>query len=121
VQRYHFALKTFEEGNRSVYKNEKEAFVGLKNHDGMVRCLADYGHHEMQRSSGQAAVSRTTYNILLEYGDCDLDEFFADRLPPIFETEVEGFWKALFEVADAVEGIHNLNVCAGGMTQEYYG
>jgi hypothetical protein len=123
-------LKTFEEANRAVYVNEKEAFIGLKDHDGMVLYLADYGHKEMQTASsrpeiattGRAQdVTRTTYNILLEYGDCDLDEFFAERLPPVFDTEVEGFWKALFEVADAVEGIHNLSICTDGMKQEYHG
>jgi hypothetical protein len=123
-------LKTFEEGNRIVYINEKEAFYGLRYHDGMIRYLADYGHKEIQRASTgpeivvaerAGDVTRTTYNILLEFGDCDLDEFFAERLPPVFETEVEGFWRALFEVADAVEGIHNLNICTDGMTQEYHG
>ena len=96
----------------------------------MVRYLTEYGHKEIQRApswSGTVApgsvqnVTKTTYNILLEYGDCDLDEFFAERLPPVFDTEVEAFWEDLFEIADAVEGIHNLEVSTDGMRQNFYG
>lgn len=85
----------------------------------MVRCLADYEHQEIRRSPSLAETVATTYNILLEYGDEDLDEYFARLLPPVFQTEVEGFWKGLFEVADAVEGIHNLKTDMDG--EEYHG
>lgn len=96
----------------------------------MVRYLTEYGHKEIQRAPGGSGtvepgsvqnVTKTTYNILLEYGDCDLDEFFAERLPPVLDTEVEAFWQDLFEIADAVEGIHNLEVCTDGMRQKFYG
>jgi hypothetical protein len=96
----------------------------------MVRYLADYGHKEVHQDSNHSEpssaghsgrVTRATYNILLEFGDYDLDEFFAERLPPVFETEVEWFWKALFEIADAVEGIHNLDICTDGTRQQYHG
>ena len=110
--------------------NERDAFHGLRNHEGMVRYLADYGHKEIRRpqNSTEAGIIgereetiKTTYNILLEYGESDLDEFFAARLPPVLETEVEAFWKALFEVADAIEGIHNLKTSTDGVVQEYHG
>ncbi|KAI9776787.1 MAG: hypothetical protein M1816_005081 [Peltula sp. TS41687] len=128
--RYQFALKTFQDGNRSLYTNEKEAFHALRDHKGMVQYLADYGHKETRlppnasgtsTTEGEHEITKTTYNILLEFGDMDLDEFFAERLPPVLQTEVEAFWKALFEVADAVESIHNLITCTGGVVQEYHG
>lgn len=96
----------------------------------MVQYLGHYEHEEIQLPSHapetvvtakEEEVTRTTYNILLEYGDMDLDEFFAERLPPVLQTEVEAFWKDLFEVADAVERIHNLEDRTGGVVQEYYG
>jgi hypothetical protein len=63
----------------------------------------------------------TTYNILLEYGEFDLDEFFAERLPPVLQTELEEFWRDLFEVADVVNGIHNLEVRSFGEIRRFYG
>ena len=66
-------------------------------------------------------MTRMTYNILLEYGEFDLDEFFAGILPPVLQTELEAFWIELFEVADAVEGIHNLAVPTAGVVRHFYG
>jgi hypothetical protein len=114
-------LKTFEKSNKAIYINEKEAFTGLRDHDGMIRYLADYKHEELNRHSDEGPVTKTTYNILLEYGDYDLDEFFGERLPPVFDTEVEAFWRGLFEIADAVEGVHNLHICTGATSQDYHG
>jgi hypothetical protein len=69
----------------------------------------------------QKDVLKNTYNILLEYCDWDLDEFFFERLPPPLEKEIEAFWMALFEVAEAVEGIHNLKAETGEGFEEYRG
>jgi hypothetical protein len=88
----------------------------------MVRYLTNYKHEELHpRSDYTGPVTKTTYNILLEFGDYDLDEFFGERLPPVFDTEVEAFWNGLFEIADAVEGIHNLRISTGRTSQEYHG
>ena len=46
---------------------------------------------------------------------CHLDERFAAILQPVLQTEVEGFWKDLFEVADAVKGIHRFENRRGGV------
>jgi len=96
----------------------------------MVRYVADYQHKEPYLDSNYPGIvsvgqrrpaTKSTYNILLEFGDYDLDEFFGERLPPVFDPEVERFWKGLFEVAHTVEGIHNLHICAGGTNHEYHG
>ena len=114
----------------SLFQNEKNAFLGLRKQKNMVQYLADYSHKEMKSSPESAgfgqqergkAVTTTTHNILLEYGELDLEEFFTRRLPPIHQFEVEEFWKALFEVADALEGVHNLETDAEGGTQLYHG
>jgi hypothetical protein len=97
-----------------------------------VRYLGDYEHPEITTFSTRQQLEigaaeelqdscKTTQNILLEYGEFDLDKFFAEQLPPVLENEIKYFWMALFEVADAVNGIHNLTITTDGMTREYHG
>ena len=79
----------------------------------MVKYLGHYGHKKVKEAPGPLYDAGekeevTTYNILLEYAEFDLAEYFAQRLPPVLQTEIEAFWKALFEVSDALEYIHNL-------------
>ena len=128
IQRYEFALKSFREGNKHVYDNEKNAFMALKCNEGMVKYLGDYGHPEAQPGNTNTNSSQdendkawiSTHNILLQYGEYDLDEYFSQRWPPVFPTEIETFWKSLFEVADAVNGIHNLHN-KDGVIKEFHG
>jgi hypothetical protein len=49
-------------------------------------------------------------NILLEYGSYDLESWFGHVTPPMLPKEILSFWKALFEVADAVSGIHEFKI-----------
>lgn len=66
----------------------------------------------------------TTYNILLEYGEFDLDEFFGEqhRQPPILGSEIVSFWKSFFKVADAISTLHNLTIqTEDGRTKGYNG
>ncbi|MCJ1308075.1 hypothetical protein MMC25_001726 [Agyrium rufum] len=126
--RYTFALKSFHEGNKHIYDKEVEAFAALKYNDGIVKYLGDYGHprfcqpetNEGLHAGNNGRETFGTHNILLEYGDYDLDEYFAQRLPPVVRTGIEDFWRSLFEVADAIEGIHNLNNNDGAV-QHFYG
>ena len=85
----------------------------------MIRYLGDYSHQEIRHVSEE--ITETTHNILLEYGELDLDEYFIERLPPVLQTEIETFWKALFEVADAVEAIHNLETSTDVQVRKYHG
>ncbi|KAL8784971.1 MAG: hypothetical protein Q9213_003632 [Squamulea squamosa] len=129
--RYEFALKSFEDGSMEIYKNERRAFDALRKHNGMVRFLADYTHAEKRHEGIQGRpkvlgnqddpVTRNTFNLLLEFGEFDLDEFFAQRLPPVLQAETDQFWRALFEVADALDGIHNLRVDIHGFIRELHG
>ena len=113
--------------NKSLYENETEAFLGLKQHQGMIRCLANYtyshDHPARQRAATAPAAKQetTTYNILLEYGEMDLGDYFKEVLPPVLRSEIEAFWRSLFAIADAVRGIHNLKVRNAEQTEEYYG
>ena len=128
TQRYVFAVKCFEEGNSKIYENEKNAFIALRHNKGMVKYLGNYGHQELRQATSSMESNGhkkeeslvITHNILLEYGDYDLDEHFAQRLPPVFRKEIETFWKSLAEVADAVNGVHNL-AAKDGIVQKYRG
>jgi hypothetical protein len=98
----------------------------------MVQFLTEFELKEVQglqkTSSGIASVTedtqiklKSTYNILLEFGECDLEEYFAQRLPPVFEQEIGAFWKGLFAVADALDCIHNLKDDSSGVVEEFHG
>lgn len=100
------------------------AFLGLKQHEGMVRWLANYKKtHDPQVAvaAGPSKQETTTYNILLEYGEMDLRVYFEEVLPPVLQSEIEAFWRSLFAIADAVKGIHNLKVRNAEQVEEYYG
>lgn len=105
----------------SLYENEKKAFDALQNHNGMVRCLADYTHVEKMAGPQEGSITTNTFNLLLEFGEFDLDEFFAQRLPPVFQGETEEFWRALLDVAEALDGIHNLEMDTHGTVQQFQG
>ena len=131
--RYEFALKTFKEGNRGLYNNEEAAYRALTKHDGMVhdgmvRWLGAYSHEGPCGSSNTSSQESTqesgttTHNLLLEFGQTDLEILFYEKLPPILPKEVEDFWASFFEVADAVYSIHYINIGTGTpWEQDFHG
>lgn len=72
----------------------------------MVQFLGEY---EIDERLEDGTVART-YNLLLEYGEEDLEEFFAStrNYPPILNTETIQFWESLANVANALHSMHNL-------------
>ena len=66
----------------------------------MVKCLADY---RVSNVNGEFS----SYNLLLEYGEKDLDVYFAQTRPPLLKQEIGSFWKELRDVVNALEAIHN--------------
>lgn len=106
-----------------------KALRGLKDHEGMVRWLADYTKTQPPSNepelhtvgSSQSKPNKTTYNILLEFGEMDLGGYFVQIEPPVRPSDIAAFWQSVFGVADAVKGIHNLRVHNAGITTEYYG
>jgi hypothetical protein len=87
----------------------------------MVQYLGEYTHASHQVLGTRVESLDKTFNILLEYGDLDLDEYFLERLPPVFPTEIMRFWKDLFEVSEAIKGVHNLKHGKGEFAEDYYG
>jgi hypothetical protein len=122
-----FALKTYKEENENLYENETDAFRGLEKNKGLIRRLFDYSHMELtsgHQGSNEAEDEidgKMTYNIVLEYGECDLQEYFEQHIPPILEDDQLSFWSDLFLVADAVKDIHEFERSSGGRTERYFG
>lgn len=72
--------------------------------EGMVQYLDHftYDTHEDPQSR--------TFNLLLEYGEQDLDEFFFQDRPPCLTLEIHQFWSDLLEIAKALARVHNLQL-----------
>ncbi|KAI1386093.1 uncharacterized protein F4822DRAFT_305220 [Hypoxylon trugodes] len=108
---YVFAVKTFTEEHLEIFEWEREAYLVVQAKPqlpGMVRYLGEY---EIDERLEDGRVSRT-WNILLEYGEEDLEEFFASQrnCPPNLNPETIQFWKSLANVAEALDAIHNLEL-----------
>ncbi|KAI1760751.1 hypothetical protein GGR53DRAFT_62938 [Hypoxylon sp. FL1150] len=103
---YTLALKSFSQENSDIFEWEKQAYLAVLDKPGMVQFLGEY---EIDEWIEDGTVGRT-YNILLEYGDEDLEEFLASKetYPPSFPTETIQFWESLANVATALHSIHNL-------------
>ncbi|OQU97590.1 Protein kinase domain-containing protein isoform 2 [Cladophialophora immunda] len=112
---YELALKTYYSQNREMFEWEKNAFAGLEDQKGMLRYISHYSFEEEP--------SWWTHNILLEFGELDLDEFFAHEFssPPVRSLEIISFWESLFKIAEALQRIHNLKFQNDGKTHEFYG
>lgn len=114
------ALKTYSKDMRSVYDAEREAFAGLGSEDcvPIVRYLGCYSHDDPL-----AREDSRTYNILLEYGQMDLEEYCADleNVGPVTSMEIIRFWESIFKVAHAINKIHNVCINYRGRTRDYDG
>lgn len=88
----------------------------------MVQYIGDFSFDEVSTDDAAADMQRT-FNILLEFGELDLDEFSGDtQYPPVLTLEIIEFWRALFKVAEALQKIHNLEFeDEDGAIQGYHG
>lgn len=84
-----------------------------------MKCLGSYRYGVYDPESPDE--SDATANILLEYGDLDLNEYFYERLPPVFPDEILSFWRELFDVGHAIKGVHNVGFGKGELEEEFYG
>lgn len=127
-------MKVFDVKKLDDYKNEKDAYHGLRALGGMAQYLGSFEHTvrtskdvttngkdkmasnrhvgAMAESSKNATSEGIHFqsNILLEYSELDLDEVFSQRNPPVFPAEIYLFWQALSAVAEALSKMHNLEI-----------
>ena len=108
----------------TIYEWEKGAFSGLKHSDSnpIVRYLGCYSHNETTTISAQKETA-TTYNLLLEYGQVDFDEYCADpgNIPPVRAIEIIQFWQSLLKIAEAISHVHKFSIRHGKEEKLYRG
>jgi hypothetical protein len=106
-------LKTYCAASKKLFDLEKAAFEGLAHHNGVpiVRYLGCYTH-----DYGDGANRDRTYNLLLEHGECDLYQAWADEtnVPPVRAEEIIRMWKSYLDVAKAIRHVHNLELPRNG-------
>lgn len=78
----------------------------------MIQWLFNYSHVDEK-------AAKTMYNLVLEHGEFDLEQYFQAHSPPQLEDEQLSFWRDLFLVAEAIRDIHNST--QGTTAKEYYG
>ena len=83
----------------------------------MIKWLFHYSHVEDERETANGI----TYNLVLEHGEYDLEQYFRAHFPPQLESEQVSFWRDLFLVAKAIKGIHNFTDPSGGSETKFYG
>lgn len=113
---YQMVLKSYCGNKKRDFELEKEAFSGLdsKKDVPILRCLGSYTH-----DYGEGKDMGKTYNLLLEYGDHDLYQAWADEtnVPPVRAQEILRTWDSLFEIAKAIRHVHHLEVPRGGKSE----
>jgi len=110
---YQIAIKTFSHEMCHIALAEQEALLSLSAGD-YPRSLKTFENKPLVRWLGfflhdDITTRRKTYNLLLEYGDFDLEEFFRQSIPLATSEEIISFWKSLFKIADALQLIHQLS------------
>ncbi|OTB00362.1 hypothetical protein M426DRAFT_236804 [Hypoxylon sp. CI-4A] len=107
---YMFAVKTFTEEYREVFEWEKNAYhmMRKKSKPGMIQFLGDY---EIDEKLDDGNIAHT-WNIILEFGDDDLEEFFASSriYPPNLFPETIQFYNSLANIAEGLDLIHDLDL-----------
>lgn len=113
------ALKSYSNGRRTEADNEKTAYSELKEREGLVNYLGCYSvEEEMTGQDGTSRMERTT-NLLLEYGELDLDEYFADPAisPPAYALEIINFYREVFKIANVLRCLHKVPIERDGQSQ----
>lgn len=97
-QVFRFALKVFKDGHKHLWKQEIDAYKTLGDKKGMVHYLGNFSHAPDGKGS--------TYNILLEYAENDLAEYF-HLSSPVLPSHITDFWERLLRIASAIKEFHN--------------
>jgi hypothetical protein len=108
LQCYRLAIKRLSVNNLTPYDQEKRAFDGIRDKQGILRCLGFYSFTDYKRTRDEP-VEDKQYNILLEYADMNLHELFTKCQPPQLAEDIYSQWVAFCRVAEAIENFHDFN------------
>ncbi|KAI0970661.1 hypothetical protein F4678DRAFT_114797 [Xylaria arbuscula] len=119
---YRFAFKSYSEEWKDIYKSERNAFHGIKYEKNMIKCLGTVECAQYPQTSHCQGTNdlQRCYNILLEFGEDDLNEYFLVYSPPTLGREIIDFWENLFQVVDALQRVHNLEQKRKDGTTDWY-
>lgn len=94
----------------------------MRKNAGMVQYFGEY-RYEDSLSTSEATNSRIglTYNMILEFGESDLHDYFEEVPPPVLQTEIQGFWENMAGIVYGLDGIHNLEETSHGRVERYHG
>ncbi|CAN9388110.1 unnamed protein product [Alternaria alternata] len=109
---YQMVLKSYCGNKQREFELEKEAFSGLQSNDQIpiLKYLGSYTH-----DYGEGKGFGKTYNLLLEYGEYDLYQTWADEtnVPPVQAQEILQNWRSIFDIAKAIRHVHHLEIRRG--------
>lgn len=97
-----------------IYLHESRAFKGLNKLDGVVTYLGEYNLDESDQEPA-------SHNIMLEYGERDLDEYLADTYAPVLNNEIIDFWKGVFDIAETLQQMHKLEIVGDDGPRKFRG
>jgi len=89
------AVKTFRKDRRKDFDRENTALTRLEDEENLVKRIGDFIIFD--QTDG---VDNSSFNILMEFGNWDLEQWFADptTTPPTGPEEIIYFWEELFKV-----------------------
>ncbi|KAF2734140.1 hypothetical protein EJ04DRAFT_564567 [Polyplosphaeria fusca] len=113
---YQVAVKKYQEVWKDAYEREKLVLPMLGN-------TSDVPVFRYLGSFAQSSNRSTSYNILLEFAELDLDEFWADlsNVPPVQSDQIVQFWASLFHIAKAIEALHCMKANIRGQEKRFHG
>lgn len=101
LQCYELAVKSYLPEWDQIYLRESEAFKGVKYLDGVVKYLGAY-------SLVGSDAKKPTHHIMLEFGEQDLEEYFATTSAPVLNSEIIAFWEGIFKISETLQKMHQL-------------
>lgn len=94
----------------------------------MIRYLGGYTVSSQKTEYSQSdlhvagSFPQETYNILLEFGECDLETVFDEEmLPLVLQGDIDRFWNSLFRIAKTLAQIHLFKHETDGVRREFWG
>ncbi|KAI1742816.1 hypothetical protein F4680DRAFT_27166 [Xylaria scruposa] len=99
---YRFVVKRFSEKRKHEFEDEKKIYNTIGEKKGIVQYIGWYTNCEKNPNADTETIY---YNLVLELGAQDLYSAFQKENPPITFSEIQIFWKSMFNVADALASI----------------
>lgn len=100
AQCYKLAIKEMIGNRLTTYSQERRALRGIRNKQGMLRCLGFYNCLDKNDPP------KTHYSILLEFAETNLHDFFQNEDTPQLAEEIISQWEKFCHIAQAIETLH---------------